>query len=328
MTIKVVQRRWTREEMLALPEWVGQRDTPKRAKKYLARGDFAPDHATIPFGFAVIQVGAKAYRGNGNARSYCHKNKLPHPKWGIFELPKLVYGDLYYCETLDEGQGVYNGIDSSAHGKQAGDRLTSALKVLGIHAKSKAFLSGRGTSGIAIAWNAVHGTLSNSAFWDTEAMVAEFKPEIKIIDGLMNEHNISTSHAVVTSPPFQFGMLMTLYRARHRGNDHKTQQNAVERVTKWWSNVIEMEGEISFGSNLATHSPAIKMWAVVKDDLVAASGKHQRTRVTWYGVAEKVLFIFEHRSDDALTRTNKLSIQKFYPRLAEAVEPENVAAAA
>jgi hypothetical protein len=313
MAIRYTQAKWTAKEMLALPEWDGQRDTARRVEKYLKRPDYDPKNATIPNGWATVVVDGVESRINGNTRAYVI-NHGRDPRLTI----NVVTGDRYHCSTKDEAQIVYNSIDNTSSSKGAQDKLTSALKACGVGVRSKMYKTGRGTSGLALAWRALRGQVSNSAWWRTEDMVKEFAHEIKLLDKLMAENNVPASSDVVSAPGFQMGVLLSLYRARltpHRRGDG----GSVDEVYKFWDDVIKHEGAVAAHSGLGSSSPAIKMWTTVKDHVKTASGKKTQSRERWYEIGAKVLSIFLRRDEeDIQSVSRKLTvIKEFFPCFVE-----------
>jgi hypothetical protein len=316
MSVKIKQAKWSAKEMLALPEWEAQRDTPKRAIKYLNRPDFDPKNTTIQTGFATVVVDGIESRVNGNVRSFVENHHLHED----FLYPSEVFGDRYICSTKDEAQIVYNSIDNSSTSKGASDKLTSALKACGVGVRSKMFKAGRGTSGLAIAWRALRGQVSNSAWWKTEDMVTEFSNEIKLIDKLMTENNVAIANPVISCPGVQMGMLLTLYRARLTPPRRGARGESVQDVYGFWERVIQTEGKVALGG-LGTCSPVVKMWNTVKTDLAEATDRGQRSRITWYHIASKVLYIFEHRASAEIKKVLKDEkgdiIKDFFPCFTE-----------
>lgn len=327
MSVRVEQACWPAKKMLAIPEWEGQRDTPKRAEKYRARPDYDPSNSTIKTGWATVVVGKVESRVNGNTRAFMVNHHLEDEFTANF--PTEVFGDKYFCTTKEEAQDVYNSIDNTSSSKGAADKLTSALKACGAGVKSKMYRSGRGTSGLAIAWRALLGQASNSVWWNTEAMVMEFLPEIKLVDQLMETNGVATANRIVGCPGFQMGMLISLYRARHSPPPRRGSQGTVDEVYAFWDDVIKNEGIVALGSGLGTGSPIIKMWNMVKSSLDAVKG--QQSRITWFEVAGRVLHIFEHRDHKEVGKLPKDEkklieiVKEFFP-CKNVVEQEAMAA--
>jgi hypothetical protein len=327
MTVRVVQAKWSKKQMLALPEWEGQRDTDKRVAKYLARKDFDATNATIKTGWATVVVGGEESRINGNTRAHV-MNHMPldeaemtvRRKDFAKHFPEEVLGDKYICSTKEEAQEMYNSIDNTSSSKGAADKLTSAFKACGVGVRSKMYRSGRGTSGLALAWRALLGQASNSACWRTETMVTEFIHELRLLDKLMSDNNVPANSRVVSYPGFQMAVLLTLYRARltpHKRGDGES----VDEVYKFWDTVIKYEGEIIVaGSDLVSKSPVIKMWTMVNDDVLAASDDKTQSRETWYEVGAKALSLFLRRREASVDRPShkKVVIETFFPCLVEA----------
>lgn len=313
MQVTAITTTRTREDIIALPEWPGQRDTAKHLAKYLARPDFQRDHVTIGHGFAIIKWKGKEYRGNGNTRvAGFGAGKLDIPR-------KVGVTEFDVGDDFEAGQAVYLGFDNLGHMKGAPDRLTSALKANGLGVKSKFLSSGKGTTGIAIAWNAVRGVNSNAAYFDTEEMVALFKPEIALIDTLMASKNISTTQMVITSPGIQTAMLLTLHRARvDFALGSSKSATALKDAYHFWDEFMIHQGEPTSTNRLVASSPVIRLWDTTKSILLAATKHSLRSRKAWYEVGCKALDAFErrHAEIDRLGKTSQL-VEEFYPYLAK-----------
>ncbi len=297
-------REWSRKEMLAIPEWDGQRDTDVHLKKYLARPDFNPNSVLIGIGFATVRVGGKEYRIDGNTRSEADKQDY-------LKLPPTVEGHLYDCgDDREMAHRTYKNINSTSEGKTAIDRLTSALKVTKAKRKSAFFARGGGTSALTIAYNALHGTQSNAAPYDTEAMVREFKPEQAALDSLLADYPSS----VMNSPSIQVAILLSLYRARHVGGTNaEDRQRSFIVVKDWWADFAEAKGLIKRGDGYGSSTPHIKLFNYTKEALRASSKAGTRSRKTWFELAENALYVLERADEDEIRKVGRVKLQAFCP---------------
>ncbi len=305
MTVSSHPASWTREEILALPPIPFNRDFIRHAAQLYAAG-MDRDNPVYKVGFMSVEYGGKEYRLNGNSRSELDRQDL-------VRLPVRVHGEAFKCANKDEAYELYLKIDPPIIAKQAVDRLVSALAFRGVKPKSAMFLKGKGTSGVAIAWNAMQGVASNAAPKDTAKMVDDLLPEIVAVDQLLYDCEV-TSDRIATNSSLIATMILTYAKILHGVPNPRQREIAEKDWTGFWTAVHTSKGRLS-GTGT---SPYNVLWGLIKDNSKGSGGK----RDVLYAMVDKALNCFDRREAESIRSVKKEPLAKYHPVNAPVVDEE------
>lgn len=286
---------WTREEFLAHPPIPFNRDF-KRHSAQLFRAGVDRDNPVYKVGFMTVEYGGVTYGLNGNSRGELDRQ-------GLVKLPNRVHGEAFTCANTDEAYGLYLKIDPPIIAKQAVDRMVSALNFRGIKPKSAMFLKGKGTSGVAIAWNALQGVSSNAAPKDTAKMVDDLLPEIVAVDDILDYCDV-TSDRIATNSSLIAAMILTYAKTLHGIPKPREREIAANDWAEFWTAVHESKGRLR-GTGT---SPFNVLWEIIKDDSAGSGGK----RDVLFKMVEKALDCFERREADRVFTVKKRPLASYH----------------
>lgn len=283
------------------PYFPTERDFVAHGRKLMDQPDFRPDHPMLGQNCALVTVAetGRTYKLNAMTTTYLAKA-------GKVNFPATLHVKHFYTQTLAEAQPLYKGYDWSPASKGAKDKLVSALKYVDISCESNTLHNGGGTTGVSIAFHALHGERSNTAYTNVEEVVDALKKSIRAVDGVLVYAETHRTISVMKSSPAIATMILSYRQIITRRQSQGIDKSAdIREWRKFWESVIDARG---VGD---TSDPHVRMWIVLSEDIKGGGGGREVT----YEATERALYIWTKRFDTLGRSKLSIPLQTFLPVL-------------